>query len=320
MSEVLKKIKNIRLKGTEGVLFLIVIVLIVILNFATDNFLTSYNLSNLVRQTSIIGIVSIGMTFIIISGGIDLSVGSVAGFSGMLAAILMVKHNWGILPSVLTAMLVSMLFGLLIGVIVHEGKVPPFICTLGALQAIKGCTMLLSGAQMVSGLPKEFKDFANMKLLGFPTLFIAWLIIILIALFATKYTRFGRNIYAVGSNEESARLSGINIRKIRYQSYVLCASTAGIAGILMCARMGSAMPATGSGYETDAIAAAVLGGTSLMGAEGSIIGTVLGAIIMAILRNGGNLLKIDSFVLEITIGCLLIMGVLIDQFRKRRGK
>jgi ribose transport system permease protein len=170
---------------------------------------------------------------------------------------------------------------------------------------------------MIGGLPKAFTNFAQKDFLRIPSLFIVWLIIILLATFIMKKTHFGRNVYAIGSNEEAARLSGINIRKNMYSIYAICAFMSAVAGILMTSRLGNGIPTGGMGYELDAIAAAVIGGASLSGAEGTIFGTVLGAIIMATLRNGGNLLGINSFILEIAIGALIVIAVLIDKKKKK---
>lgn len=169
---------------------------------------------------------------------------------------------------------------------------------------------------MISGLPKSFTGIAQMNILGLPFLFVAWLFIIIVAWFITRKTVFGRNIFAFGSNKEAARLSGINVCNTIYGVYVFSAITCGIAGILLTARLGNGVPTAGDGYELDAIAASVVGGASLDGGEGSVIGAVLGAIIMATLRQGGTLLGINSFILEIIIGSLIVVAVLLDKSRK----
>lgn len=308
--------KKHRMIATEGTLIAILALLFIILSIASDSFLTVYNLANLVRQTAIIGIVAIGMTFVIIAAGIDLSVGSVVGFSGVLAAILMNK-GVSILVAVIISIALGTLIGLINGIIIYDGKVPPFIATLGAMTVVRGVIMLISNARMIGGLPKAFTNFAQKDFLRIPSLFIVWLIIILLATFIMKKTHFGRNVYAIGSNEEAARLSGINIRKNMYSIYAICAFMSAVAGILMTSRLGNGIPTGGMGYELDAIATAVIGGASLSGAEGTIFGTVLGAIIMATLRNGGNLLGINSFILEIAIGALIVIAVLIDKKKKK---
>ena len=205
--------KNNKFRIAEGNLLVIVIVLMVILSFATKNFFTVNNLRNLVRQTSVNGIIALGMTFVIISGGIDLSVGSVVGVASIVVAKLLVA-GIGIFPAILIALLVCMLLGTLNGLIIHYGKVPPFIATLGMMQAARGIVMLLSNARMIAGLPKSFTGFAQLVFLGFPSLFFVWFLVILVTFVITTKTIFGRNIFAYGSNIEAARLSGINTAKV----------------------------------------------------------------------------------------------------------
>ena len=303
--------------STVMLLVVILALMFFAISLATDKFLTLSNMQNLVRQTAISGVIAIGMTIVIISAGIELSVGATAGLSGVLCAIFMGTLGWPIFPSVVTSVLLATLVGVFNGVIIHDGKVPPFIATLGCMTAVRGVIMLITNARMISGLPKTFVTFAMSTFLGVPMLGLVWLIIILASFVIIRYTTFGRNIFAFGSNPEAARLSGINIRATTYGVYIYCAFLSAIAGVMMTARLGNGVPTGGMGYETDAIAAAVIGGASLMGAEGSIIGTVLGSLIMATLRNGGNLLGVNSFVLEIVIGLLIVFAVLLDKRRRR---
>ncbi|HOV62624.1 MAG TPA: ABC transporter permease [Spirochaetia bacterium] len=316
---VVRKIKVVNLR-TEGTLLLILLVLGIALSIATDNFLTPGNLSNLVRQTSVSGIVALGMTFVIIAGGIDLSVGSSVGFAGIFVALLMTKGGLPIIPSVIISLIVTTAFGVLNGVMIFDGKVPPFIATLGTMTIVRGAIMLVSGAKMVAGLPKPFLDFSQNTFLMLPNLFVVWFLLILICAFVAAETRFGRNVYTIGSSTEVARLCGINIRMNTYMIYGVCAFLSAVAGILMTSRLANGIPTGGQGYELEAIAASVVGGASLSGAEGTILGTVLGAVIMAVIRNGGNLLGIDPFILQMVNGFLIIFAVLIDQMRKMRMK
>lgn len=312
----MKKIKLSNI-STVALLLILVAVMFIALACASDVFLTTNNLQNLIRQTAIYGVIAIGMTFVIMSGGIDLSVGSVVGLSGVICAMLMSKASWPIFPAAVAAVLVATLVGVFNGIIIFDGKVPPFIATLGVNTAMRGVIMLITGARMISGLPKAFTSFSRDTFLYIPMLGWVWFIIIAVAIVVIKYTTFGRNNFAVGSNTEAARLSGINIRLTTYGVYTVCAFLSAIAGVLMTARLGNGVPTGGEGYETDAIAAAVLGGASLTGAEGSIIGTVLGSLIMATLRNGGNLLGVNSFVLDIIIGLMIVFAVMLDKKRKK---
>lgn len=312
-------------KSTEFILLIILVAMAACITVATiivsgkNNFLTGNNVSNIVRQTSINGVIALGMTIVIISAGIDLSVGAVVGFSGVLVALLMQKFNMAPLAAILVTVPVSTLIGLFNGVVIYDGKVPPFIATLGTMTAVRGLIMLITNARMVSGLPKSFTNFAQMSFLGIPALFLVWLAIIVLTAFIVKYTSFGRYVYAVGSNMEAARLSGINVRLATYGVYVYCAFLCSIAGIMMTTRLGNGVPTGGTGFETDAIASAVIGGASLAGAEGTVLGTILGAIIMQTFRNGGNLLGINSHLMEVVIGLLIIGAVLLDKRRKGRA-
>lgn len=305
--------------STEGTLAVILLILFVVLTFSTKDFLTLNNFSNLFRQAAVNGIVALGMTFVIISAGIDLSVGSVVGFSGIVVALMM-KSGYPVSISVFVAIFISVIFGIINGIIIYDGHVPPFIATLGSMAVIRGIVMLISNARMIGGLPKSFINFAQINILGIPSLCFVWIIFIIICIFITKKTIFGRNVYAIGSSEEVARLSGINIRLNIYSIYALCAFLSAVAGILMTSRLANGIPTGGQSYEMDAIAACVIGGASLMGAEGTILGTALGAIIMAVLRNGGNLLGVDSFILQIIIGALIVVAVFADQMRKLKSK
>jgi ribose transport system permease protein len=308
-----------RLKGSESSLLLILAVLFVFLSFTSPTFLTVRNLSNLGRQTSINGIVALGMTFVIISGGIDLSVGAVVGLSGMVAALIM-SSGGGILPAMLAAIAVSALVGAVNGVVIFYGKVPPFIATLGTMTVVRGVIMLISGAAMVAGLPRSFTAFSQTEYLRIPSMIVVWALFAVIAFVITRWTVFGRNVYILGSNLEAARLSGIDVGRVTIGVYVLCPVFAGVAGILFASRIANGVPTAGQGYELEAIAAAVIGGASLSGAEGSIFGTVIGAVIMQLLRNGGNLLSINPFILEILIGSLIVLTVMLDQRNKSQKK
>ncbi|MBI9108949.1 MAG: ABC transporter permease [Spirochaetales bacterium] len=317
MKKLINKIKEGKL--AEGNLILILIALIIILAIFSPKFLTANNIRNLVRQTSIIGVVAIGMTFVIISGGIDLSVGSILGVASIVSSMLMAGGmNIGL--ALLITLVISTILGVVNGIIVFDGKVPPFIATLGMMTAARGIVMLVSDARMIAGLPKSFTNFAQKTIIGLPSLFFVWLLVIIVAYIITTQTVIGRNLFAFGSNPEAARLSGINIRMLTYFIYGASGFTCAIAGILMTSRLSNGIPTAGSGYELDAIAAAVVGGASLSGGAGTIVGTVLGALLIAIIRNGGNLLGINPFILQISVGVLIVASVMIDQRRKASSK
>jgi ribose transport system permease protein len=312
-----KKKQNLFLSRFQTELLLIGILIVLFLFFGVKSpvFLKVDTLMKLLKQASIYGIIAIGMTFVITSSGIDLSVGSVVGLSGIVVSMCMVS-GIPVILSILIAIGASILVGLFNGVLVHNAKVPPFIATMASMTVVRNVILLMTGAKTISNLPQSFTSFASGSVFGIPNMFLTWLVIIFLGIFITGRTVFGRNIYAYGSNKESARLSGINISTTVYGVYIFSSIVCGIAGILMAARLGNGVPTSGVGYELDAIAASVVGGASLDGGEGSVIGTVLGAMIMATLRQGGILLGINSFIMEIIIGSLIAIAVVIDKMRK----
>lgn len=315
---VLKLIRNTYSAMTKDrpqvTIAIVLIVLMTVLSFASKVFLTYENLFNLFRSTSIYGVIAIGITFVILTAGIDLSVGSVVGLSSILVSLFM-KQGYPISIAILIALLASVLAGAMNGVIIHFGKVAPFIATLGSMTIIRGIVKLISGAKIITGFSKEFVGFATGKFLFLPNLFWVWGSVIILSWIVLKYTVFGRNIYSIGSNQEAARLSGINIGKNIVFVYTVSGGLSGVAGIMLASRLASGLPLAGVGYELDAIAATVVGGTSLFGAIGGTMGTALGSILITTIRNGGVLLGLNSFILEILVGALIVLAV-IAQRRK----
>jgi len=299
-----------------GVLGGILIILFIGLTIATDKFLTVNNLANLARQTSIVGIIAVGMTFVIISAGIDLSVGSVLALGGIIGSMLM-RDGYPIMLAILAATAVGSVVGLINGIIVNDLKVTPFIATLGMMYIIRSLVLLITNASYISPLPKSFIRFAADTYFFIPTLFLIWIIIVIIATIISKNTRLGRNIFAIGCNTECARLSGINIRINTYMVYIIVSSLAGFAGVLTAGRLATGLPMAGMGYELQVIAAVVVGGGSLYGGEGTIFGTLLGALLIATIGNGGNLLGVNPHILNIIVGFLIIISVYIDQLSKK---
>lgn len=292
------------------------VIFVIVLSIVEPKFMSAINISNLIRQTAITGVIAIGMTFVIISAGIDLSVGSILAFTGVSLSVL-IRSGCNVFLAFVLSILLSVVLGIVVGEIIHRGKIPPFIATLGAMQIIRGIVMLWSGANQIA-VPRTISSFATAKLLGLPAMAYVWFLVILIGILIEKYTVFGRNIYAIGSNEETARLSGINVEVTTIGIYAFSAFCSAVAGILMVTRLGSANPTAGTGIEMDAIAACVVGGASLSGAFGSTFGTVIGTIIIAMIRNGGQLLKINSFVLDILVGALIVIAVLVDKMSSKK--
>jgi len=313
--------KRARSLSTSLMLLIILAVMFVLIGLRTEKFLSIGNIQNLFRQTAIYGVIAIGMTFVIMSGGIDLSVGAVVGLSGVLSSMFMsdqLAFKWSIPASIIVAVAATTLIGLINGVIIFDGKVPPFIATLGLQIVVRGTIMLITNAQMVSGISRAFRDFSTLPILGFPALGWIWLGIAALSMLAIKYTTFGRNVFAIGSNTEAARLSGINIRLTTYGVYIVCSFLCSVAGVMMTARLGNGVPTGGIGYETDAIAAAVVGGAAMTGGRSTPWRTLIGAFIISVLRNGFNMIGMSNSLQMIAIGAVLIFVVAVDAARNRR--
>lgn len=302
--------------GRESGGILVLLVFIAVLILTTSDFLTLTNLDNLVRQVAVFAVLSVGQLFVILTGGIDLSVGSVLGLSGGVTAL--VLANGASVPlAILAGLGIGLGVGLVNGLLVTRLKLPPFIATLGMLGAARGLVLLLTGAKTIAPLPDAFNIIANGYILGLPSLFWILILVAIIAAFVLGRTVFGRYVYAVGSNAESSRLSGVPVNAVLLAVYSISGLLAGFAGILTSSRLGAGIPTAGTGYELQAIAGAVIGGASLSGAKGRAIGAVLGALIMGMLNNGGNLLGIDPFYLQIAIGLLIILAVYFDHLQGR---
>jgi len=288
----------------------------VVLWILTPHFLTVSNLLNVLEQSAINAIVAAGMTFVIISGGIDLSVGSVLALAGIVLASLL-QAGVG-LPIALTAALASAaICGLLNGLFVTLGRLPPFIATLGMMSVARGLALIWAEGRPISGFTESFRSMATGRPLGIPAPVLITLVVYAIAHVALAHSVFGRSIYAIGGNEEASRLSGVPVRFHKAGAYVVCGLTSGVAAVVLTARLNSAQPTAGIMYELDAIAATVIGGTSLFGGEGTLLGALIGALIMGVLRNGLNLLNVSSFVQQFVIGVVIIAAVLIDTALKR---
>ena len=293
--------------------------LVVVLWALTPHFLTISNLLNIAEQATIIAIVAVGMTFVIITGGIDLSVGSVLAFAGVVMASAL--HSGLSLPlALLVGLGIGLLCGMVNGLLITIGRLPPFIATLGMMSVARGAALMFTEGRPISGFSESLRSLATGEVLRIPTPVTIMIVLYAIAHFVLRRTKLGRYTYAIGGNEEAALLSGINVRVYKTMVYGIAGMLSGLAAILLTARLNSAQPIAGMSYELDAIAATVIGGTSLLGGEGTVAGTLIGALIMAVLRNGLNLLTVSSFFQQVVIGSVIILAVLIDMALKRRGK
>ncbi|WP_425506951.1 ABC transporter permease subunit [Texcoconibacillus texcoconensis] len=294
--------------------FIGLLLIMIIITLINPSFLSLTNLLNLLRQVSINALIAFGMTFVILTGGIDLSVGSTLALSSAVGASLMASGVDPVL-AVLIGLLTGAILGAMNGVFIAKGKVAPFIATLATMTIYRGLTLLLTDGRPVSGLGDSaaFELFGRGYLLGLPVPAITMMIAFVILYLILKKTTFGRRVYAVGGNEEVALLSGIKVDRIKIYVYSLTGFLAALAGMILTSRLNSAQPTAGQMYELDAIAAVVIGGTSLTGGRGWIVGTLIGALIIGTLNNGLNLLGVSSFVQQVVKGSVILLAVLIDR-------
>lgn len=292
------------------------LILFVALSFAHGNFLSTGNLLNVLRQVSINGILAIGMTFVILTGGIDLSIGSVLAVTGVVAGSLVTGGD----PSnpvlaLLAAIAVGALFGTVNGTLIARFSVPPFVVTLGMLSMARGATLLYSNGRPIPNLSPAFRWLGQGFVLGIPVPVIVFALVFVLAWITLRFTVYGRWVYAVGGNVKSARTSGIPTRTVIFSVYALMGALAGLAGAILTARTTSALPQAGLGYELDAIAAVVIGGTSLTGGIGSVGYTLIGALIIGVISNGLDLMGVSSYYQQIIKGAIIVVAVLIDRSR-----
>ena len=297
---------------------LVLIVLIIVLSIMKPVFMTGNNLINIAQQVTVNAIVSIGMTLVILTGGIDLSVGSVIGLAGIIMGIMM-KANIPVAIAMIAGLAIGLICGLLNGVLVTYGKLPPFIATLGVMNMARAAALVISKGGNMSAFPASFTwiGIGTVPGTAIPVQVIFMIILYAVTYYLLRYRATGRYIYAIGGNKEVTRLSGINIKKYEIVAYTLSGLTAAIASIVLTAKLNAAQPTAGQNYELDAVAAVVIGGTSLTGGVGNIWGSILGAVIIGVIRNGLNLLNASSYLQQGIIGLVIILAVLMDTLRKK---
>lgn len=291
------------------------------------SFLKPQNLINVVRQITVYGFLALGVTLCIISTGIDLSLGSVLGFSAVVAASLVQQPGWkeAIYPGLQLPMFVGVLAGLSVGAmlgfvngaLIAYTRIPPFIATLGMMQIARGMAYVYSNGRPVSTVTEDFLVLGQGYLGPIPVPVFIFLVVIVLTHLMLGFTRFGRHIYAIGGNETAARVSGVNLNRTKLGIYTFTGLMAGLGGVILTSRVGSATPALGQGYELDAIAAAVIGGTSFAGGIGTVWGTVVGALIIGVMNNGLDLLSVSPFYQLIVKGAIIIVAIIIDERKNR---
>ena len=295
-----------------------VLYLFLAINPATsESFLTRQNMFNVLRQISTNLYMACGMTMVIILGGIDLSVGSIIALSGCVAAACVVRHNMPIPVGLLVGILLGTVFGMINGTIISKTTIPPFIVTLATMDVARGLAYVYTGGSPVRVVTKAWQ-FIGAGYIGiFPTPVVILVIILIITSLLMNNTKFGRHIYAVGGNVQAAHFSGISVRKVKFLVYSFSGLMAGIAGVVLASRMYSGQPTAGNGAEMDAIAAVVVGGTSMSGGSGKIGGTIIGALIIGFLNNGLNLLNVNSFWQYVVKGLVILLAVFVDFIRNK---
>ena len=297
-------------------------VLVIIMVSLKSSFLNPANLVVIFRQSSITGILAVGMAMVIISGGIDLSVGSVLAVTCIVSAFCTTSTRaWeplGVIPTFLIALSVGAAFGTINGFFVSYLDFPAFIVTMATLSTGRGIALVVTNGRSVFGLTREFIAVSNSAPFGIPSLVYFWLSTVAIAYFLTKKTVFGKWLFAIGGNQDAARISGVNVKLIKMTAYIISGVCAGLTGILMCSRVTTGQPAVGEGYQLDAIASCIIGGVSMGGGRGDMLGTIVGVLVLTVISNGFDIMGLGSNYQKILKGAIIIIAVSIDLISKRR--
>lgn len=301
--------------GQYGI-FIAFVVLCVLLSLITPKFLTVSNLTNIVTQVSINALLAFGVTFVIITGGIDLSIGSMVAVTGVVAALFAHPDSYPVIVPVLAGLLAGLALGALNGFVITRTKVPPFIVTLGTMTIGRGLALILSKGRPISNLSDSFNFIGGGQILGIPSPIIILIIAFIGCSVLLKKTVMGRYMYAVGGNEQAAEASGIQLNKVKMVVYTLCGGLAALAGILLTSRITTGQPNAGVGFELDAIAAAIIGGTSTSGGTGTITGTLIGALLIGVISNGLDLLNVTSYYQQVVMGIIIIGAVVLDSLSR----
>jgi ribose transport system permease protein len=297
-----------------GILIALLII-VAIFTALTPIFLTPSNLTNILVQSAITGIIGIGMTLVIIQGGIDLSVGPVVALVAVVVATQMV-HKVPVPAAILIGVLLGLAAGIFNGVMIAYVNLQPFIVTLGTMTLIRGLALVYTNGDPIFNVPREFRSIFSGSYLGIPGPIVFMFAVAILGFLILNYTRVGIYMKAIGGNEEAARMSGVNTRKYKVVTYAICSIFAATAGMVLLGRLGAAEPIAGSGFELDAIAAAAVGGTSMSGGKGNIPGTILGALILGSLRNGLTLMNVQAFYQLLASGAIILVAVTLDRFTR----
>lgn len=289
----------------------------VILTFLSPHFIKISNILLLLQQSSIVMVAGIGMTFVILTGGTDLSIGSVAALASVAVGVAVTRWNLPILAALLIGMLTGAVFGMFNGILISYFQLQPMVCTLGSMSIARGLTYIFTSGRSMFVTDKLLIKIGNGRVGGIPTIVIIAVVLFVMGYIILNYTYFGRSIYSIGGNEEATRLSGIDTRKMKVLTYTFCGFCAGVVGILYVCTLGASEPTVGQGLELNAIAVTAIGGTSLMGGVGSLVGTVFGAVLIGTINNGLSILNIVSYYQQLLLGVVIILAVLLERFKKK---
>ncbi len=306
-------INNIRQYG----LLIVFGIICLIISLITPQFLTISNLTIIVTQVSINALLAFGVTFVIITGGIDLSLGSIVAVSGVTSAMLAHPDSYPVLIPIIMGLLAGLLMGAFNGFIITKSKIAPFIVTLGTMTIGRGLALILSDGRPVSNLSDSFNYLGSGTVLGIPVLILIFILVFALCSIILSKTILGRYIYAIGGNEQAARASGINIDRVKLSVYSISGLLAGLAGILLASRITTGQPNAGAGFELDAIAAVVIGGTSTAGGRGTMTGTLIGVLLIGVINNGLDLLNVTSYYQQVVMGIIIIGAVVLDSLNQK---
>lgn len=316
MNKSIKRIVLDLVKRREFITFVALAIIFTIFSLLSENFITLFNVMGILRQASINAILAIGMTYVIISGGIDLSVGSTISLSGTVAALFMVSLGFGVVPGILAGVLVGLLAGFINGMVITKAGVPPIIATLGMMTIESGVALALTGGYSVSGLAEGFAWIGRKNIWQIPVPVLIMIALYVIGHILLNKTKFGASVFGVGGNEEAARLAGISNQRVKIGVYMLSGIMASIGGLILASRLDSGQPMAGTGMELNAIAAVVIGGASVVGGSGGVVGSLFGALIMSVLSNGFDLIGVGRYYQMIFTGIVLIIAVSIQKKSK----
>ncbi|MDC7225939.1 MAG: ABC transporter permease [Spirochaetales bacterium] len=315
----LNNIMNVQLMRELGIVIVFVVILAILMILSPNAFARPANLMNIFKQASINGILAMGMMFVIISGGIDLSVGSIVALTGVVAASFAHPGEYPLIVPIILALVIGLFIGWFNGVGIAYGNIPPFIVTLGTMTMIRGVALIVSKGAPVFGVTDAFENIAGAFLFDtIPLLVVYFIVITIVSAYILTKAVFGRRVYAIGGNEISAAFSGIKVEKIRIMVYMISGLFAGFAGLLLASRTVSGIPTAGQSYELDAIAAVIIGGVSMSGGSGRWYGTVIGALLIAVIGNGLDILNVSSHYQLVIKGAIIIVAVLLDVKSKER--